>query len=702
MARVRVPFTFLLLLALGLGLVPGGTNPAAAHAPPLTPAVAPLPVSGAAAAWNLDYIGHSGGVSQAVAAQDNLVYVGEGSNLTLLEVSTHGSLSVLGQTAPLPGIVSSVAVAGGYAYVGAERAGLRVIDVSLPSAPVEVGFYHTPGIARGVAAGSAALRDGTAGGYVYVAAGEAGLRVVDVSTPLAPVEVGFYDTPGWAWGVAVQSAALRDSTAADYAYVADHTGLRVVDVSTPSAPAEVGFYDTPGEARDVAVAGQYAYVADAGDAAAGLRVVDVSTPSAPVEVGALTGWGSAYAVGIAGEYAFVAVWFGLLIVDVSTPSTPTLAGFCDYDTLGGTYDVAVAGAYAYAVAGYAGLRVVDVSNPSAPVEVGVYDLADDASCLAVAGAYAYVADDYAGLRVVDVSAPSVPAEMGLCDTPWFVASVAVDPAALREDAAGGYAYVADAYAGLRVVDVSVPSVPIEVGAYDTGAQTWAVAIAGNYAFVADENGLRVVNVSTPSAPAEVGSYDMPREARGVAVAIAPLGDGRVGEVAFVVDDTGLWVVDVSTPSAPAALGYCPLTGTATGVAVRFATLRDGTAGGYAYVAAGDAGLRVVDVSTPAAPVEVSSSATPGKALAVAIAGEYAYVADHISVRVVDVSTPAAPRLAGFYDTAGYADGVAVQATLLPDGTAGEYAYVADGAAGLLILSFAYTPPRRIYLPVVLR
>jgi len=44
----------------------------------------------------------------------------------------------------------------------------------------------------------------------------------------------------------------------------------------------------------------------------------------------------------------------------------------------------------------------------------------------------------------------------------------------------------------------------------------------------------------------------------------------------------------------------------------------------------------------------------------------------------DVSDPEAPFEAGFYDTPGYAHGVAA---------AGGYAYVADGDGGLLILRF---------------
>ncbi|MDI6756244.1 MAG: hypothetical protein QME78_17875 [Thermodesulfobacteriota bacterium] len=73
--------------------------------------------------------------------------------------------------------------------------------------------------------------------------------------------VGYYDTPGYAYGVAVSG---------NYAYVADGgSGLRIINISDPATPTEAGFYDTPGYAMGVAVSGDYAYVAD-GDA--GLRI----------------------------------------------------------------------------------------------------------------------------------------------------------------------------------------------------------------------------------------------------------------------------------------------------------------------------------------------------------------------------------------------------------------------------------------------
>jgi len=192
-----------------------------------------------------------------------------------------------------------VAVAGGYAYVADGDAGLRVVDVSSPANPTEVSFYDTLGYANGVA---------VAGDYAYVAA-YGGLWVMDISTPANPTESGFCDTGGV--GVAV---------AGGYAYIVENTGshpgsdgwLRVVDVSTPTSPTEVGFYDTPGWAEGVAVARGYAYVAD-GDG--GLRVLDVSTPSNPTEVGFYDTQGWAEGVAVAGDYAYVAAgWEGLLVL----------------------------------------------------------------------------------------------------------------------------------------------------------------------------------------------------------------------------------------------------------------------------------------------------------------------------------------------------------------------------------------------------
>ncbi|MEW6041214.1 MAG: hypothetical protein AB1633_06800, partial [Elusimicrobiota bacterium] len=58
---------------------------------------------------------------------------------------------------------------------------------------------------------------------------------------------GYYDTPGFACGVAISG---------NYAYVADwDSGLQVIDIANPASPQLVGSYDTPDWANSVAISG---------------------------------------------------------------------------------------------------------------------------------------------------------------------------------------------------------------------------------------------------------------------------------------------------------------------------------------------------------------------------------------------------------------------------------------------------------------
>lgn len=76
-------------------------------------------------------------------------------------------------------------------------------------------------------------------------------------------------------------------------------------------------------------------------------------------------------------------------------------------------------------------------------------------------------------------------------------------------------------------------------------------------------------------------------------------------------------------------------------------------GNYAYVADFKDGLRIIDMSNPAAAHEVGFLDTPGTAYDVKVVGNYAYVADgyYGGLRIINVSNPAAPVETGFLDTA---------------------------------------------------
>jgi len=230
------------------------------------------------------------------------------------------------------------------------------------------------------------------------------LRIIDISNLASPVEVGAYDTPGWAIGLAVSG---------DYAYVADYAqGLRVIDISNPASPNEVGSVSTPANsAFDVSVRGDYAYVADG---TAGLRIIDISDPAAPTEVGFYDAPGNAQGVAVAESHAYLATYgSGLRVINIDDPAAPYEDGF--YDTPGTALEVAL-GEYAYVADGANGLVVVDVSDPSfAVTEVG--SAPGNLWSLVVDGDYVFAADNDNGLRVFDISDATTPTEVGFYDTP---------------------------------------------------------------------------------------------------------------------------------------------------------------------------------------------------------------------------------------------------------------------------------------------
>jgi len=190
-------------------------------------------------------------------------------------------------------------------YAACKAGGLRIVDVSSPAAPAQIGAYETDGLARGVFVD---------GGLAYVADGIAGLRIVDVSNPASPGEVGFYDTSGTTYEVVVDSV---------YAYCADGGGgFAVIDVSVPTAPAEIARVPLGSLTCGVVVEGRYAYVAN-GDG--GLRVFYVNDPAHPLEVGYFDTADFARKVAVRNETVFLADNDdGMYVLQFDPPPTPVL------------------------------------------------------------------------------------------------------------------------------------------------------------------------------------------------------------------------------------------------------------------------------------------------------------------------------------------------------------------------------------------
>jgi hypothetical protein len=265
-------------------------------------------------------------------------------------------------------------------------------------APLAISQIQIPGYANNVEISN---------GYAFVAAGSAGLQVVDVTNPAVPAIVASRDTSGTAIDVRILGR---------YAYVADgNAGLQIIDIVNPAAPVLTGGTDTPGEAQDVMVANGIAYVADGG---AGLTLINVSSASSPIVASTISIGTTARGVDVSGNYAVVVGDGGTLrIINVANAASPQTVGTLNIG--GEPKDVRVSGTLAFVAAYTGGVKIVDFSTANAPVVIGsVPGSAPDGFVprdVDVAGRFAIFAEQLFPNAVpfVDVTAPSVPRLKGI-------------------------------------------------------------------------------------------------------------------------------------------------------------------------------------------------------------------------------------------------------------------------------------------------
>lgn len=609
------------------------------------PASTPEPGTGQISAvpgegWNLSITGHwSDGPAAAVVSLGDTVLAGEGATLVVLDMRT----SVLPHEISrlrLPSVPRSIDIAGHYAYVAADKAGIQVVDISDVGNLSVVGVYET----------NWAIGIRVIDGYAYLANGGHGLTIVDVSDPQNPAFVGQLGLSGSGRDVDVEG---------NIACVAGSSGgLFVVDVTDVSSPALHGSYDTPGNATDVDIDGTLAYVADYQQ---GLRVIDISTPSAPAEVGFLDFYTEARRVCVIGPYAYVGT-SNFNVVDVSTPSAPSLLGTC---WPGGPTDgLWMDGTTAFLAVSWGGVTRCDAATPAAPAVQNQWDFAPgETHVVAVDGDHAYLGCEWEGMNVLDISDPSAPDIVGAY---WVGPGYQMTDVTIIADTA--YTTWSD---GFRIIDVTDPGAPAEVGHYDSGYFE-ELRVDGDYAYIAHKSGgFRILDISAPASPVEVGHYPSPGYVYGV--------DYMDGYAYLAAAPEGLRIVDVSTPSAPVEVGYYGTQGWAYAVVVDSI---------YAYLGDTATGLLVIDVSNPAAPVEIGSFEVGFDLFDVVQSGDYLFLGhSEYGVSAVYVDDRTNPVLVGTFEDGDRADRLFA---------VGNSVYVADNEAGLYILEFD-PPPTPTYI-----
>ncbi len=528
-------------------------------------------------------IAHVGGLTRTVFVSGTLAYVGNGSELTIMDVTDPDNPTKVGDIW-WKEAVYDIQVAGNYAYVAMSN-GLQIVNISNPSSPTVAGSYII-----GYSIQSLALNDTQA----YLGTNNSGMQIVDVTDPTAPTFLGEYGSPN-----KVQDVAVVGS----YVYAAFTQTIHVVDVSIPTIPAQAGSYsDYSGR---MTVADDFLYLAAGGF---GMRILDVSQPELPTEVSAFIPTGQN--------------WYYPSVSDIAVKENRAYIMYVGYSPQPYISDVRA-------------LVIVDITNPTMPIEVeeryqGLPGLSYSTP-IQTLGNYAYIAGQYNGFVIVDIATPTPPYlryetglppvqiiakdqyvyGLGLGDAQTFYV---VDVSNLTNPQVTGslngtmdglwlhnsYVYTivrSREYAAVRIIDVSTPSNPVIVGLYSYPPMSFTslmttLAFKGNYMYVSNyaNQTVDVVDISTPNQPTRVGEYPYP----GIAQQMAVVGDY------LYVDNL---VLNISNPILPTLASTYPNDFDWNTLLVQ---------NNRAYVSSCSSASNawhILDVTNPASPIVLSSWST---------------------------------------------------------------------------------------------
>jgi M6 family metalloprotease-like protein len=283
---------------------------------------------------------------------------------------------------------------GSTAVVANGIAGLEVIDVGNPAAPVRAAAaVNVPAPGTPVVAYDVVLN----GGWAYVSTEKSGLVRVNVSDPHNPV-VTLSDVLS---GGASSPAATRIARSGSEVYLACGSGgVRVVDASTSPPHLDTTLADAAG-ATDVAVSNGYLWVACG---MGGLRAYSLGTPAAPSFQGSYTSGHDIRSVAFNGWMAYCGdAGGGMLVINVASPSAMSLVRTVPTRALPNR--VEMQGTYLYSAEGTGGVEVFDGGVAWLPYVVGT-DAGGDVGSLAVSGDHVYADDRSTGLRVKTATVPT--------------------------------------------------------------------------------------------------------------------------------------------------------------------------------------------------------------------------------------------------------------------------------------------------------
>jgi photosystem II stability/assembly factor-like uncharacterized protein len=517
-----------------------------------------------------DYLLYAGnwpyGPSEAVAVDsiNNIVYLGSGGAVLVLDVTNPANPVLLTDTIRTHGLVYDIFIdlSTNRLYLACGEGGYEIWNVENPSNP----FLYSRNEIYYVDVETPVIHVQVTGNFAIFECSWGYVHSVNVSDPYNPYQVSFngimgnpahnihIDQYGYIHATGQQAYVIFYLDPSGQLYSVGELPIyncnAVFGGSQASYVGQVDYlyiiYSGGSSSTDVGglthieVRGNLAYIINT----SGLHIWDVSNNDYPYLLGSIGMETYPADLQVANNLAYVSLDdYGLRIYDVSNPGNPQLVG--EYDTFDKTGDTYISGDYAFISHGSQGISVIDISDLDYPVLADSIGLPGYTTDIDIRNNVAFTCGIEGGLSIINISDP---------ENPFLISSTGNFNGSVIE-VSDNYAFIVEIISTessfIRIFDISDLNNPIEVNSMEFYQIVWSLLYQNGYLYVpAYDDGLFIYNVIDPLNPILVNNIYHPAT-HDVVVE---------GDILYLTSSTwasqngGLHIYDISDLSSPVHLG----------------------------------------------------------------------------------------------------------------------------------------------------
>lgn len=506
----------------------------------------PDPINARLQDINLDVVGQIGGTAQAIILQDSYAFVGVGPRLVTLDISESGPPQIAARSEVLPGVIHALAAGdNSLVYVG-NGSNLAVLEIN--------GSRMEPRVIYQIEIPGFMIRDMVLeNDHLYISTmacngeecTEGYLIIATLNEKGFPEINRNVDFPGVPAGIIISGSRAFIAT--------NNNNIYFIDISLPQEAQIITSFNIGRPINSLMMVGEDIFVGLDRE----ILLLNVSDPVNPQEIGGFNVAGGAVESMAyqSGKVYFVS---GYCDVGVCFQSLGEVAVNNSSDETGAILSssrIAITNGVVYWV-GQLGVRLADIGTNENSVYLPIQSfysfkiLATGDGVLMVDGERHLYAIDVNNLDFPFITS-AFPVEQH-CDDCRF--------ALLGLEASRNLAFLNAWEDGIRIIDVTNPANFHELGSLDVhGDNRNGVLLENDMYITAESDNLEIWNVSDPANPQHISKFPLGGDISGLAV------EGHFAYV--LTEYSGLYVINIVNPRSPKGVGHIDLGDNPTSIKV---------------------------------------------------------------------------------------------------------------------------------------